>query len=104
MRETLSGGTQYDRGSNPRTAEELSAAIQAAFRIERAEQFSIYHEYFLCEASPKDEQLSGVGGCYREHAPVAGAGSPPKNRTSEDQRAATRCILNRRRAQNGNPR
>ncbi len=45
---------RYDRGSNPRTQEELSAAIETAFHIERTVRFSRGYEFFICQATPKD--------------------------------------------------
>jgi len=43
---------KYDRGSHPRTAQALTAAIEQQFTIERSESFSIYHRYLLLSANP----------------------------------------------------
>jgi ubiquinone/menaquinone biosynthesis C-methylase UbiE len=41
---------RYDRGSFPRTAEVLRAGVARFLRVESWEQFSIWHEYFICVA------------------------------------------------------
>ena len=38
---------RLDRGSNPRTAEDLRRKMQTRFKIEHWEKFAIYHEYAL---------------------------------------------------------
>lgn len=42
-----------DRGSFPRSAEELLSAIGRGFTIEHEERFRILHAYFLCVARPR---------------------------------------------------
>ena len=41
---------RYDRGSFPRTADVLRAAVSRHLRVEAWDQFSIWHEYFICIA------------------------------------------------------
>jgi ubiquinone/menaquinone biosynthesis C-methylase UbiE len=43
---------RYDRGSYPRRAEELKAAMGECFVIEHAEQFTIHHTYVLMLGAP----------------------------------------------------
>ena len=38
---------KLDRGSNPRTAEELRKKVESRFRIAHWENYSVYHEYVL---------------------------------------------------------
>ena len=45
----------YDRGSFPRTAETLRAAVCGSMKIETWDQFAIWHEYFMCVAGCKHE-------------------------------------------------
>ena len=42
---------KYDRGSHPRTAEQLEAALRRRFRIVQVELFTVFHVYamFVCE-------------------------------------------------------
>ena len=42
-----------DRGSHPRSAEDLRAFIERSLRIDSWEQFAVFHEYVLCVASPR---------------------------------------------------
>ncbi len=42
-----------DRGSYPRSAEELLAALERDFVIEHEERFSVHHAYLLCVARPR---------------------------------------------------
>lgn len=42
-----------DRGSYPRRAEELLAALERDFTIEHEERFAIHHAYLLCVARPR---------------------------------------------------
>ena len=44
---------RYDRGSFPRSTEELRSQVQRHFKIEFEEHYSIYHRYWLCTASPR---------------------------------------------------
>ena len=46
---------KYDRGSYPRTVDELSSALERWFKIENSERYSIHHEYLLCTATPRNE-------------------------------------------------
>jgi hypothetical protein len=41
---------RYDRGSYPRTAEVIQAAIARRYTILSWERFMVYHEYVLCVA------------------------------------------------------
>jgi len=41
---------RYDRGSFPRTAHAIRAAIAGVLNVEHWEQFAIHHEYALCVA------------------------------------------------------
>jgi ubiquinone/menaquinone biosynthesis C-methylase UbiE len=42
-----------DRGSYPRSAEELLAAVEREFVIEHEERFQVQHAYLLCVARPR---------------------------------------------------
>lgn len=42
-----------DRGSYPRSADELLAALERDFTIEHQERFAIHHAYLLCVARPR---------------------------------------------------
>ena len=42
-----------DRGSHPRSADELLAAVGRDFTIEHEERFAIHHAYLLCVARPR---------------------------------------------------
>jgi ubiquinone/menaquinone biosynthesis C-methylase UbiE len=44
---------KYDRGSHPRRAGALRAAIDQYFEVDHEEGYSIYHHYWLCTAKPK---------------------------------------------------
>lgn len=44
---------KYDRGSYPRTAQALTAAIEQQFTIEQSERYTIYHRYLLLVAKPR---------------------------------------------------
>lgn len=44
---------RYDRGSAPRTASRLTAALSTAFAIDQATSFAIMHEYLLIAGSPR---------------------------------------------------
>jgi SAM-dependent methyltransferase len=52
-----------DRGSYPRSAEELLAALDRDFVIAHEERFAIHHAYLLCVARPRppSERRSGGG-------------------------------------------
>jgi ubiquinone/menaquinone biosynthesis C-methylase UbiE len=43
-----------DRGSYPRSAAALLAALQQAFVVDSVERFRVYHEYIVCTARPAD--------------------------------------------------
>lgn len=43
---------RYDRGSYPRTANQLSSAIARRFRVQHIESYAIYHRYALIIAEP----------------------------------------------------
>jgi SAM-dependent methyltransferase len=43
---------RYDRGSHPRSAEALLAALRAQFAPQRIERFRVLHEYLLCVCRP----------------------------------------------------
>jgi len=44
---------RYDRGSHPRSAETLTAALEQCFTIQQAVHYSVYHTYLLCVCIPK---------------------------------------------------
>jgi ubiquinone/menaquinone biosynthesis C-methylase UbiE len=44
---------KYDRGSHPRHASALRAAIEQYFEIDHEESYSVYHHYWLCMGRPK---------------------------------------------------
>ncbi len=44
---------KYDRGSYPRTVDELRSALERWFKIENSEVYAIHHQYLLCTAIPK---------------------------------------------------
>jgi ubiquinone/menaquinone biosynthesis C-methylase UbiE len=44
---------KYDRGSYPRTVEELRSHVERQFVIEKESQNSVYHHYWLCAARPR---------------------------------------------------
>jgi ubiquinone/menaquinone biosynthesis C-methylase UbiE len=44
---------RYDRGSYPRTAEQLTTAFSRRFKVEHTEIFTVYHSYLLMVASPR---------------------------------------------------
>jgi ubiquinone/menaquinone biosynthesis C-methylase UbiE len=44
---------KYDRGSNPRSVEELRSHVAKFFEIEQESRNSVYHHYWLCTGSPK---------------------------------------------------
>jgi ubiquinone/menaquinone biosynthesis C-methylase UbiE len=52
---------RYDRGSHPRTRDELLAAIAEGFSVRRIEEFSLYHRYILCVATPHSSLGSRSG-------------------------------------------
>jgi ubiquinone/menaquinone biosynthesis C-methylase UbiE len=43
----------YDRGTHPRTADALLAAVGHHFEVGGQERFAIYHRYVLVEAKPR---------------------------------------------------
>ena len=43
---------RYDRGRNPRTREEIVAALSGRFDLIDVSDFEIYHQYVLCVARP----------------------------------------------------
>ena len=45
---------KYDRGSSPRTADELRRQIEGQFVIQTEAYKSVYHRYWLCVARPKN--------------------------------------------------
>jgi ubiquinone/menaquinone biosynthesis C-methylase UbiE len=45
---------KYDRGSFPRTVDELRRHIEKRFVIQTEAYNSVYHHYWLCAARPKD--------------------------------------------------
>jgi ubiquinone/menaquinone biosynthesis C-methylase UbiE len=49
---------KYDRGSHPRSVEQLRSEIGKHFHIEFEERFSIYHHYWLCIGTPKNGETS----------------------------------------------
>lgn len=44
-----------DRGSHPRSAAELVAAIEPHFAVAHEERFRVHHEYLLCVATPRPD-------------------------------------------------
>jgi SAM-dependent methyltransferase len=44
---------KIDRGSNPRTVDELTSAIASSFTILETHRFAVLHEYLLCIARPR---------------------------------------------------
>ena len=42
-----------DRGSFPRSAEQLRSALERGFTIDHEERFRIHHAYYLCVARPR---------------------------------------------------
>jgi SAM-dependent methyltransferase len=42
-----------DRGSYPRTRDELLAALERDFELEHEERFAVHHAYLLCVARPR---------------------------------------------------
>ena len=44
---------KYDRGSFPRTAERLRAALGRRFDLHFVDELTVYHRYILCIANPK---------------------------------------------------
>ncbi len=55
---------RYDRGSHPRTREALVAALEAEFELRPVVEFSLYHQYILCIASPRSSpafRRPGIG-------------------------------------------
>jgi len=47
---------RYDRGSYPRTAEQLRSCIERYFRIESEARNAVYHHYWLCVATPRTDR------------------------------------------------
>ena len=43
----------YDRGRNPRTKEEILAALHTDFEVVGVSDFRIYHQYVLCVGRPR---------------------------------------------------
>jgi ubiquinone/menaquinone biosynthesis C-methylase UbiE len=43
----------YDRGSNPRSADTLVAALERRFVVEQEIRYTIHHQYVLCVCAPK---------------------------------------------------
>jgi len=54
---------RWDRGSHPRDAESLMAALRTRFEIERAERYSTLHEYLLIVAVPRRVVSAGLKPC-----------------------------------------
>lgn len=44
---------RYDRGSYPRTAEQLNAALSRRFEIEQIDYYAVYHRYAILHARPR---------------------------------------------------
>jgi SAM-dependent methyltransferase len=44
---------RVDRGSNPRSADELEAIIRTRFDVLHREEFAVFHRYLLCVAKPR---------------------------------------------------
>jgi ubiquinone/menaquinone biosynthesis C-methylase UbiE len=44
---------RYDRGSNPRVARTLAAAMSQSFVLEHSEQFRVFHTYALLVGTPR---------------------------------------------------
>jgi ubiquinone/menaquinone biosynthesis C-methylase UbiE len=44
---------KYDRGSFPRTAERIRAALSRRFDLQFVDELTVYHRYILCIANPK---------------------------------------------------
>jgi ubiquinone/menaquinone biosynthesis C-methylase UbiE len=44
---------RYDRGSRPRTYENLLSKLQQYFELETIQRYKIYHEYLLCAGKPR---------------------------------------------------
>jgi ubiquinone/menaquinone biosynthesis C-methylase UbiE len=44
---------KYDRGSFPRTNNQIRAALERRFQLEHVAELTVYHRYILCVASPK---------------------------------------------------
>jgi len=44
---------KYDRGSFPRTAERIRAALRRRFELQHVGELTVYHRYILCVANPK---------------------------------------------------
>jgi SAM-dependent methyltransferase len=51
---------KYDRGSYPRTAENLLSVISNHYRLIHDEQYSVYHEYLLCVGVKRFSNLSDL--------------------------------------------
>lgn len=45
---------RYDRGSHPRSKDTLRSFLESHFKIERTENFAVYHEYLICVCRPLD--------------------------------------------------
>jgi ubiquinone/menaquinone biosynthesis C-methylase UbiE len=44
---------RYDRGSRPRTYENLLSKVRQYFELEMIQRYKIYHEYLLCTGKPR---------------------------------------------------
>jgi ubiquinone/menaquinone biosynthesis C-methylase UbiE len=44
---------KYDRGSHPRSVEELRSYVESYFVIENEIRTSVFHQYWFCAAAPK---------------------------------------------------
>ncbi len=44
---------RYDRGRNPRTKEQILAALSQRFELTDVDDFQIYHQYVLCVGRPR---------------------------------------------------
>jgi len=44
---------RYDRGSHPRTEENLLSKIRQHFELDMVERYKIYHQYLLCTGKPR---------------------------------------------------
>jgi ubiquinone/menaquinone biosynthesis C-methylase UbiE len=52
---------KYDRGSHPRSAQALIAALEIGFAIEHVEYYSIYHRYLLVVGIPRPRPGRSAG-------------------------------------------
>jgi ubiquinone/menaquinone biosynthesis C-methylase UbiE len=50
---------RYDRGSNPRTAEQLLSMLRRHFVVEDIQRYKIFHRYLLCVGRPSSAAAMG---------------------------------------------